>query len=69
MSSQIIISKMQQSKELLKDLYNQKYNITDKNGKPFDIPLDGSLGLLALGYQGLFAWRNKKNQNKLKTEK
>jgi len=26
-------------------------------GQPFDIPKEGSLGLLALGYRGLVAWR------------
>lgn len=35
-------------------------NIKTKDGKPFDIPLQGSLGLLALGDLGLMAWRKKK---------
>ncbi len=30
------------------------------NGKAYDIPAEGSLGLLALGYVGLMAWRAKK---------
>ncbi|MBL7965316.1 MAG: hypothetical protein JNM31_15880 [Flavobacteriales bacterium] len=32
------------------------------DGKPIDIPVDGSLGLLALGYKGLMAWRAKRIQ-------
>jgi len=29
-------------------------------GKPYDIPVEGSLGLLALGYVGLMSWRELK---------
>lgn len=29
----------------------------DENGKEIQVPVEGSLGLLALGWQGLFAWR------------
>lgn len=32
----------------------------DENGNEIDIPLDGSLGLLATGYKGLMAWRAKR---------
>lgn len=28
-----------------------------KDGAPYDVPVEGSLGLLALGYVGLMAWR------------
>ena len=31
-----------------------------KDGEDFDIPVEGSLGLLALGYVGLMAWRQKR---------
>lgn len=31
--------------------------ITDLRGKIISIPVEGSLGLLALGYKGLMAWR------------
>ncbi len=31
--------------------------ITDENGNEFKIPVEGSLGLLALGAVGLKAWR------------
>jgi hypothetical protein len=43
-----------------------KYHFT-VNGKPYIIQPEGSLGLLALGYKGLQAWREVKksfvNQN------
>ena len=31
--------------------------LTTEDGKPFDAPVDGSLGLLAVGFRGLIAWR------------
>ena len=30
------------------------------DGKPYEVPVEGSLGLLALGYVGLMSWRAKK---------
>ncbi len=33
-----------------------------KDGEDFEIPEEGSLGLLALGYVGLMAWRQKRNE-------
>ena len=30
------------------------------DGKPSDVPVEGSLSLLALGYKGLMAWRAKR---------
>ena len=38
----------------------QQYGITDLNGKPYEIPVRGSMGLLMLGYRGLMAWRAKR---------
>jgi len=38
----------------------EEYGITDPEGKPYEIPLQGSMGLIALGYRGLMAWRAKK---------
>ena len=35
-----------------------------KDGEDFDIPEEGSLGLLALGYVGLMAWRQKRHEVK-----
>ena len=39
-----------------------KVSITTNDGKPFQIPVEGSLGLLALGYKGLVAWRQVRRQ-------
>ncbi|MEM9544905.1 MAG: hypothetical protein AAGA77_02985 [Bacteroidota bacterium] len=33
------------------------------DGQPFDIPVGGSLGLLALGYKGIMIWREKIRQS------
>lgn len=40
-------------------------NATDQDlltddGEAYEVPEEGSLGLLALGYQGIMAWRAKK---------
>ena len=32
------------------------------DGKPFDIPVDGSLGILALGAVGVKAWRERRKE-------
>lgn len=39
-----------------------KVTITTNDGLPFQIPVEGSLGLLALGYKGLVAWRQVRRQ-------
>ena len=36
--------------------------LTDEHGNPFEIPQEGSLGLLALGYTGLMLWRAKRRE-------
>jgi len=33
-----------------------------EDGKAFEVPEEGSLGLLALGYVGLMAWRQKRQE-------
>jgi hypothetical protein len=33
-------------------------------GHTYEIPAEGSLGLLALGYRGLLAWRKKREEVK-----
>ncbi len=46
------------------------YGITDPDGELIDIPAEGSLPLLAIGYRGLMAWRAKRKevmQNKKKS--
>ncbi len=40
----------------------QKLVISTEDGKPFQVPPEGSLGLLALGYKGLIAWRQARRQ-------
>lgn len=37
-----------------------KIVITTTDGKPFKVPVEGSLGLMALGYKGLIAWRQQR---------
>ena len=39
-----------------------------KDGKETEVTADGSLGLLALGYRGLVAWRQKRLQEQKKKE-
>ncbi len=39
--------------------------IKTKTGELFNVPVEGSLGLLALGYVGLIAWRKKRKEVKL----
>jgi hypothetical protein len=36
--------------------------IRNADGTPYEVPVDGSLALLALGYKGLMAWRAKRQQ-------
>lgn len=43
-----------------KDETPQIPELKTPDGKPYDIPVEGSLGLLALGYVGLMSWRAKK---------
>jgi hypothetical protein len=41
-------------------------------GEAYDIPIEGSLGLLAMGYEGVRLWREKRkqssNSNELSTQ-
>ena len=41
-------------------------NITTEDGEKYNIPVEGSLGLLAAGYKGLLAWREVKKQHMMK---
>jgi len=38
----------------------KKLGIITVDGKPFEPPPEGSLGLLALGWRGLLAWREQR---------
>ena len=43
----------------------KKNNMTNsKAGIPYDIPVEGSLGLLALGAVGITEWRKVRDANK-----
>ena len=42
----------------------ESHLISTPDGEPFEIPVQGSLGLLALGDLGVIAWRNKIDQVK-----
>ena len=55
----------EKSKEILKELYKEDFKIKTEDGKPFPIPEKGSLGLLALGYKGIIAWRKVRKQQNL----
>ena len=41
-----------------------RIELKTKDGELFNIPVEGSLGLLALGYVGLIAWRKKRKEAK-----
>ena len=41
---------------------NQPELINSETGELFEIPEEGSLGLLALGYEGIMLWRTKKRE-------
>lgn len=36
-------------------------NLHDKAGNAYEVPPEGSLGLMALGYVGLMAWRERRS--------
>lgn len=42
--------------------------IMESKKRKLDIPVEGSLGLLALGATGIIAWRKVRNAHKLKEE-
>lgn len=38
----------------------EEFKIKTKDGQSYNVPVQGSLGLLALGYEGVKAWRKRK---------
>ncbi|MFT7588647.1 MAG: hypothetical protein ACI959_000859 [Limisphaerales bacterium] len=44
----------------MSDKLDQPISLKTKDGKDFDVPVDGSLGVLALGYKGIMLWRQKR---------
>lgn len=45
-----------------KEPTNNYIKATTENGQLYEIPEEGSLGLLATGYAGLMLWREKRQQ-------
>lgn len=43
---------------------NEETDPTKKKVVPYDVPVEGSLGLLALGAAGIKAWREKRDELK-----
>ena len=43
---------------------NPQITILAEEGNKIDVPVEGSLGLLALGAVGLFSWRKKRKESK-----
>ena len=37
-----------------------KAKVKTQDGKPYEVPVEGSLGLLASGYKGVLLWREKR---------
>jgi hypothetical protein len=54
------------SSAIIKELYQKKYEFILENGEKMEIPVKGALGLLAIGYQGLIAWKKKKQETRIK---
>lgn len=44
------------------DKQKQESVLITKSGKPYVITAEGSLGLLAMGYEGLMLWRQKRKE-------
>ncbi len=44
--------------------FKQGSGITVPSGQNYEIPVGGSLGLLALGYKGVMLWREKRKQSR-----
>ncbi|MEZ4988432.1 MAG: hypothetical protein R2795_25975 [Saprospiraceae bacterium] len=47
---------------------NEQHQLSTETGEQFEIPEEGSLGLLALGYEGLMLWRAKKKELQMKRQ-
>lgn len=49
-------------KKISKPNERNELKILTKEGKEFEVPVEGSLGLLALGAVGIQAWRKKQRE-------
>ncbi len=50
------------SEKIIKNLYSKDFKINFEGQPHLPIPEGGSLGLLALGYKGLIAWRKSRGE-------
>ncbi len=57
------------SQTKIRELYDQEYAFISEDGRTFKITEFGSLGILAIGYQGLIAWRKQKAKPELSSKK
>ncbi len=46
--------------DMLKMFYDRDNPLINNEGKPFEVPEEGALGLLSLGHIGLIEWRKSK---------
>lgn len=44
-------------KDKIKQAQQGSLHLNDENGKPIEVPKEGSLGIIALGYKGILAWK------------
>ena len=49
--------------DMLRMLYERPSQLRHKDGQPFEAPVDGAIGLLALGHIGLVEWRKSKKKH------
>lgn len=47
---------------------NEDIVFKDENGKPYHVQSKGSLGILALGYRGILAWKKQLEKDKKSNE-
>ena len=57
-----------EQKELSESSSIPDYELYTRDGERIDIPIEGSLGLLAYGYKGIMAWRKKRWEVNSKNE-
>lgn len=53
-------------RKILEEIKSRNYVIRDEKGKAIEVPESGSLGLLAQGYLGILAVREKRKELKNK---
>jgi hypothetical protein len=49
-------------KEKIEKLKTEKMQLTNRSGQQLEVPKEGSLGIFALGYKGIMAWKRVTNQ-------